>query len=205
MGTKNQLTKKSTDNKPKKNQGDSTPGIVVGTLEKNPFGSIPGLRKLSLRSNLPLKILVGVAVLVLLGLFARFAYNAANTPSDLPTPTEAARVEHDNVLNNPPAANASPSEKAIYYGKLVGLQAEARDYQGAIDAFKKWEAADASGIKYNNYISLAMYYHNVNDNKSALEALDKAASLVPPTPDEEKGYFPDLVKQRIDKLRKEYS
>jgi tetratricopeptide (TPR) repeat protein len=197
MGTKKQPATKPAGGKTTKSTNDGSAAVVVSSNLDRAF--------LGHKIRWGLIVLCGLFITVNLIIFGKQAYDQLRMPADLPTPAAAAKIEHDNVVNNPPAANASNTEKAKYYSKLMGLQAEAKDYKGAVDAFKKWEAADTSDITYSVYIAVAMYYHNLNDNKSALEELDKAAAVVPPVQNEDNGYFPDLILKRIDTLRKEYS
>jgi len=121
----------------------------------------------------------------------------------VPTLQQSLGSALDSLKQNPPAKNAALADQLSYYDKLVGAYADTKDYKNATSTFEKRVSISTQGLTYNYYMDAAKYYHELDDQARAAEAVNSAIKVVPKAGDPEAGYSQKTILQQIQASRKE--
>jgi len=148
------------------------------------------------------KLVITVALLVLLA--GCFWYWQAHRVAVVNYPSsKVARMQQvDALRNQTPKSTANIADKIAYYDNLTNAEANAGNYQAAIDAFNARVKLSTDGLTYQDYILQAQYYQKVGNKQGALNALSAAEKILPPD-NNQAGYFRSDTEQSINKFRQE--
>jgi tetratricopeptide (TPR) repeat protein len=178
----------------------AAPHVYTAPGGRNPLRV---LRNISRQRKLTLLVAAGV-VLVCAGILAYKTVGPGKRPPHGQTSQQGFANYLEELENNPPAASATKSDKAMYYKKLSVTKADVGDYKGAIAAFNSGVQTEAGTFDYVDYINLAGYYQELGDKQGANSALDKASRSLPSADNPDTGYVRADQQQIIDSRREAY-
>lgn len=191
----------------KKKTTPQNEGVVIAEFKRVhrlPRFRLPDLTKLRTKHGaiIVLLILVLLAATVVL---VTWGVKRTNQPAVIVIPSEQEFVtsQISRLEKNAPPANASRDEQIKYYEELQKYYELADNYAKAAESFRLRADVDSKDLDHEDYMRAARYYSIIGDKPNAIASYDKAISLLPNTVNEDTGYYPDLVKAKLERAKQE--